>query len=447
MKDIKLGKGSEQELAALRQNQEKLKALLHVLPVGISILDKDRKPVYTNPALKKILGLSERDLRKRNYRKRRYLNSDGSEMPEAQFPSIRVFDEGRPIDNVEVGIVKEDSSTIWAVISAVPLLLDDWQAVLTVSDITDRKQLRDSLRAQTNRLFERVKELNCLYGIADLVERPNVTLDEILQGTAELIPPAWHQPKKTCAQILYNGQEYMSKDFQMGPTSYSCDIFVYGQLAGKINIHLDCNSNDRTTPLLKEETSLLEAVSERLGRIIERFQAEEKLVHLAITDPLTGLYNRRHFFDLARNEVERSKRYGHSLACIMFDVDYFKNINDSCGHMVGDQVLQEMVRRCRENIRRVDIFARYGGDEFAILLPEADIQKASLLSNRLCEDFKKGEIKVAEQEIRITLSMGVASMAGSNGLHLDTLLIRADQALYVAKQKGRNQVSVWSETN
>jgi diguanylate cyclase (GGDEF)-like protein len=129
----------------------------------------------------------------------------------------------------------------------------------------------------------------------------------------------------------------------------------------------------------------------------------------------------------------------------MFDVDYFKRINDSHGHLFGDRVLQAMVWRCRENIRRVDIFARYGGDEYVILLPETGSQRSMQLTVRLCDDFRARPLKVNDREISITLSMGLASMPGNNNLALDTLLNRADQALYTAKQNGRNQVSLWRE--
>ena len=127
----------------------------------------------------------------------------------------------------------------------------------------------------------------------------------------------------------------------------------------------------------------------------------------------------------------------------MFDVDYFKNINDTQGHRYGDMVLQEMVKRCRDNIRRVDIFARYGGDEFVILLPETGIQRAVRLANRLRDGFQKQDLQIQGRITPITLSVGVASMNGDSDLNLDTLLVRADQALYKAKEKGRNQVSFW----
>jgi diguanylate cyclase (GGDEF)-like protein/PAS domain S-box-containing protein len=436
-----------QEIDTLRENEGKLQALLQVLPVGVSILGEDQKPIYTNSALGEILGLSKNALQNGLYKTRNYLRSDGSLMPADEFPSTLAFREGRIIQDVEVGVVKEDGEIVWTSVSAVPFTRKDWRVILTVTDISHQKQAEKSLQKQTEELVERIKELNCLYDIADLVEQPGITLEKILQGTVELIPPSWLFPEETCARINYDGREYISKGFKISEWKQHSDIYVHAHPSGSIDVFYIGNLPEgEDSPFLKEEQSLLYAIAERLGRIIERLRAEQLLVKLATTDPLTGLYNRRHFFDLADMEIARSARYGHPLACIMFDIDFFKRINDSYGHLFGDRVLQAMVWRCRENIRRVDIFARYGGDEFVILLPETGSRRSKQLTKRLCKDFQERPLKIEELEIPITLSMGLASMIGDDRLALDTLLNRADQALYTAKEKGRNQFSVWQGT-
>jgi len=364
------------EIDVLRENEEKLQALLQVLPVGVSILGEDRKPLYTNPSLEKVLGISANELRQGTYGHRKYMKADGSEMPPDEFPSARAFKENRSIQNVEIGIVKEDGEIIWTMVSAVPFERGDWRVLLTVAEITGQKSAETALQKRTEELVKRIKELDCLYSISDLVEKPGIILEEILQGTANLIPPSWHYPGMTCARITYGKQEFTSKGFKASEWKQNSEIFVHAQPSGLVEVfYIGVVPQDTGDPFLKEEYSLLHAIAERLGRIIERFQAEQLLVKLATTDPLTGLYNRRHFFDLAEMEIARSKRYGHPLACIMFDVDYFKRINDSYGHLFGDRVLKEIVWRCRENIRQVDIFARYGGDEFVILLLETGLQR------------------------------------------------------------------------
>ena len=421
------------------KNEDRLKALLHLLPIGISILNHERKPIYTNPALEAILGLTGGELRGGKYSQRKYLKADGQEMPIEEFPSARAFDTGKAIQNVEVGIVKEDDSIIWTMVSAVPLSRADWRVVLTVIDITERKQARSTLQLQATELLARVNALNFFYSMSDLVERPGITLNEIIQGTTDLIPAAFSHSQYTWARIEFNRQQFTTAGFRRSSRLQSQPLIVRGQPIGVVEVHFGARSeNDLFT-----DPNLLKAIAERLGRIIERFQAEEKLLVLATTDPLTELYNRRHFFELAIIEIERAQRYHRPLSCMMFDVDYFKNINDTQGHRYGDMVLQEMVKRCRDNIRRVDIFARYGGDEFVILLPETGIQRAVRLANRLRDGFQKQDLQIQGRITPITLSVGVASMNGNSDLNLDTLLVRADQALYKAKEKGRNQVSFW----
>ena len=435
-----------QKIGALRESEEKLQALLQTLPIGVAILGKDRIPIYANPALGQVLGLSDDKLYKGEYGLRKYLRADGSEMPADEFPSARAFKEQRAVTDAEVGIVKENGEMIWAIVNAVPFDRGNWHLLMTVADITSQKQAENSLQNRTEELVDRIKELNCLYDISDLVEQPGITLEEILQGTAELIPGSWHDPGRTYARISYDGHEYVSKGFKISEWKQSYNIYVHAQPSGYLEVFCTgADPENYDAPFLSEERGLLHAIAERLGRIIERFRTEQLLLKLATTDPLTGLYNRRHYFELAEQEVARSKRYEHPLACIMFDIDYFKHINDSYGHLFGDRVLKAMVWRCRENIRQVDIFARYGGDEYIILLPETGLQRSKQLADRLCTGFQNQPLKIDEREISITLSMGVASMQGDNELALDTLLNRADEALYDAKGKGRNQVSAWEK--
>jgi len=435
------------ELNNLRANEENLLALLDVLPVGVSILGENKKPVYTNAALEKILELTRAELQTGKYELREYLRSDGSSMPAGEFPSTRVFEEKRAIEDVEIGIVVENGDIVWTMVSAVPFKRGNWHVLLTVADVTNQKETENALQERTDDLVERVKELNCLYSIADLVEQPEITLEEILQGTVELIPPSWHYPDLTCARIVYEKREYTSEGFKTSEWKQAVAFNVHGHPSGSIEVYYTGDVHEgEEVPFLQEEDSLLIAISERLGRIVERFRAEQLLLKLATTDPLTGLFNRRHFFNLAKQEVARSQRYGRPLACIMFDIDYFKRINDSYGHMFGDRVLKEMVRCCRKIIRKVDIFARYGGDEFVILLPETGLDHSLQLTDRLCSEFQNNPLKMEEREISISLSLGLASMQGNENLALDTLLNRADEALYEAKKKGRNKVFVWGKT-
>lgn len=170
--------------------------------------------------------------------------------------------------------------------------------------------------------------------------------------------------------------------------------------------------------------------------------ANLQLQKLSSTDRLTGLYNRGHWEEALRLEYARHVRYGTSAALVMFDIDHFKRVNDSYGHQCGDRVIQRVADVVREHIRDSDIAGRYGGEEFAILLPDTDKSGGRVFAERLRSAIQAQEIPHEGQTINCTISLGVADMT----LPLDdhkTLIEWADQALYASKKNGRNQVSVY----
>jgi diguanylate cyclase (GGDEF)-like protein len=170
--------------------------------------------------------------------------------------------------------------------------------------------------------------------------------------------------------------------------------------------------------------------------------ALEEVERLAITDSLTGLYNHRHFFELAGREFQRARRYQLALSVIMLDIDEFKRVNDGYGHAIGDQVLQGVAECCRNELRGVDVTGRYGGDEFVAMLPETGLSAACQVAERLRKCIAEKVLDTRAGRVTVTVSLGVAALDDEH-LTPETLLDRADQALYVAKQNGRNRV--WSQ--
>jgi diguanylate cyclase (GGDEF)-like protein len=155
-------------------------------------------------------------------------------------------------------------------------------------------------------------------------------------------------------------------------------------------------------------------------------------------DELTLLPNRRQVLRELQNEALRAQRYDTPLSISIADVDHFKVINDTYGHLVGDHVLREIAVRLRDHIRHPDVVARYGGEEFLILLPNTSLQSASEQASRLCREVRDSSIQVDDQEIHVTISIGVAQF--QNGVDTwQTLLSRADTAMYEAKRRGRDQ--------
>ena len=169
-------------------------------------------------------------------------------------------------------------------------------------------------------------------------------------------------------------------------------------------------------------------------------QAEIQLQVLATTDPLTGALNRRHFVALAEKEFARAKRYNGVFSLIIFDVDDFKHVNDTYGHPAGDQVLIALTNICHAESRTSDVFARYGGEEFVFLLPEAGHEHAVNFGERLRNILSAARIKYSAHEIRLTVSMGIATYR-TGVISLDNLLTEADDALYRAKREGKNRVA------
>ncbi len=174
---------------------------------------------------------------------------------------------------------------------------------------------------------------------------------------------------------------------------------------------------------------------------INNAQLHAEVQKQAITDTLTGLYNRRGFEELGRREVERAMRFSRPLSALMLDIDFFKQVNDIHGHSTGDQVLSGMALRCTQELRQIDLLGRFGGDEFVALLPETDLDSARQVAERLRKSVSQVIYTTTAMTVKITLSVGAAALGGGV-TDLNGLVQLADKALYEAKRTGRNRVVV-----
>jgi diguanylate cyclase (GGDEF)-like protein len=191
----------------------------------------------------------------------------------------------------------------------------------------------------------------------------------------------------------------------------------------------------------RTDLPIMSIFAKQIGIALERARLFQEVQSLALTDPLTGLQNRRSLFELGRIEFSRARRMNRPFCCMMLDVDHFKLINDNYGHPIGDQVLQEFATRCKNSVRAVDLIGRYGGEELIILLPETDSETALLVAERLRVSIEEAPIKVSNGEVHVTVSVGVAAK-DEYTTTLETLIARSDQAMYIAKHKGRNCVAM-----
>lgn len=198
-----------------------------------------------------------------------------------------------------------------------------------------------------------------------------------------------------------------------------------------------------TIPLVVEKNlaaARVTAEREALRQELERKNLQ--LERMAATDPLTGLYNRRHFQSVLEQLFSESQRYQSDLSCVMIDLDGYKQFNDTFGHQVGDQLLVVVGRGISANLRQMDVAARYGGDEFVLLLPRAGVEEASVVADRIPRQFIETSREMVGGGTGVTMSVGIASVRTCRPAGPDQLIARADAALYQAKQSGRNRVAV-----
>lgn len=211
----------------------------------------------------------------------------------------------------------------------------------------------------------------------------------------------------------------------------SVPLIVQGELIGVINL-----SHSKPGSFDEDDLRLLTLISGQAASAIHKHLLYKEMETMAITDSLTGLYNRRHFLEKLAGEVLRARRYVQQFSLVLMDIDHFKRFNDTCGHSVGDAILKEFGSLLMKCARGSDIVARYGGEEFVVLLPCTSQSNALAAAERIRSAI---EGHTFPRRKRLTVSMGVAAFPHNAADHME-LLARADEALYGAKKMGRNRV-------
>jgi diguanylate cyclase (GGDEF)-like protein len=224
------------------------------------------------------------------------------------------------------------------------------------------------------------------------------------------------------------------KAFSVGGIDYITKPFDFEEVLARVHTHLKIR---RLQTQLEEKTANLEA------EIARRIKAEKELKRLASLDPLTGINNRRTFFELAEIELERALRYSNSTTLLLMDIDHFKKVNDCFGHLAGDQILINFAHLCKSNLRPFDLVARYGGEEFITLLPRTDLETGISIAERIRLLLKGKKFKCKKDEISVTISTGITELEHSKPTNLAGMIEQADQALYQAKRLGRNRIEYW----
>jgi len=264
-------------------------------------------------------------------------------------------------------------------------------------------------------------------------------------------PPGGRFPvsQQPWAQILESSDTVLERDLGATPehtrlfkecaSRLSIPMISFGQTLGVLTLH-----SNKVDAFREGELQSLESVADICANSIQNAHYVERVKQLAYLDGLTGIFNRR-FFELRINEeIERARRYETNMSVIMADIDQFKQLNDEFGHLLGDEVLRQVSSIFHQQVRKIDVVCRYGGEEFALLLTQTSVEQGFAVAEKLRKVIEKWQFPGVPRAI--TISAGVAAFP-AHGRNRDELVRAADSGLYQAKQAGRNRVCINNATN
>ena len=466
---------------ALRENEQRLQVLLETLPVGVSVQNPDGRLAYANPALANMLEMSREDILAGVLGRRPRLRPDQTPMEEGETAEAQARRLGRPVHDIETGLITERGKTIWVNVHAAPYPTVDQGLVIATVDTTERKRAEEAIRLclglwefaadhslpeLLQRALDEIERLTgSVLGYYHLLDEEGLqipmtawssrTRDEFCQvaegrqHTPRMLGGSWRQclasrrpaVDNDClslpwAATLPEGHPRLVRQLVV-PTLRDGRVV---SLLGIANKAIDYDHRD---------ARLVSHIADLAFSVVEKQRAEERIRHLnrelarlAMSDELTGLANRRSFFSRGEEELRMARRYPAPLSLLMLDIDRFKNVNDQHGHHVGDRVLQMVASTMRSLIREVDKLGRLGGEEFAILLPRTPPGEAVTLAERLRRAVAAQVLENDGLCLSVTISIGVTALRGET-LTLDDLLREADTALYRAKNLGRDRVELF----
>lgn len=251
--------------------------------------------------------------------------------------------------------------------------------------------------------------------------------------------------------VAKHSQPALVNDVEKDPRYYAAFPSIRSEIAIPLIVANQCIGvldleSEMPNAFSREDLELLELIASSAAVAMQNARIHQEQQILAITDSLTGLYNRRKFFEVANTELERSRRFNRPLSILMIDLDHFKEYNDTYGHQSGDELLTRLANELSSSLREFDTLARYGGDEFVLLLPEIDEENAQKVARRLIsllEDMRVTIEKSNGSQTHLTMSVGLACFP-KHGTDLSSLIKAADRALYKAKEAGRNRCMIYN---
>ncbi|MEW6542419.1 MAG: diguanylate cyclase [Nitrospirota bacterium] len=320
----------------------------------------------------------------------------------------------------------------------------------------DLAQERDSLRQWNRNLVALNDLIQTIAGTLDpdeIVRTVGAKLRQVLD--IQLLGILWLQPQRvwveapairdqqvveqTTALLLAEASTGCSGDPTPGSSGHVLDLPL---MAAKERVGLMRLQRERGRPFDGAQVEFIKAITTSVALALRNAEAHCHVQTLAMTDGLTNLLNRRAFANILAREFREAERYRTPLCLIMADVDHFKGVNDQFGHPIGDRLLREVATVIGQAIRAVDVLTRFGGEEFAIILPRTDVTQAAILANRIRERIEQYRFLVNGARVGLTASMGLAQVPDPHIATVDELVSTADAALYQAKALGRNRIEV-----
>lgn len=358
---------------------------------------------------------------------------------------------------------ESDAAILSAIARHIPMAIENARAArleVQVESERQRRALADQLRRLTASIGSTLEVSEVLGRLLDGIESvvgfdratawigsDSSSWTRVERGHTEapnkrMDPELWSELRKAARAIAHPASDARRFYLWVGRTELAQWMVI--PLGGREGVTgvlvLETDDESRWKP---ESLELARTFTSHASAAIENASLFQTVQRLATIDGLTGTANRRFFFERAEQELQRSLRYGYDLTALMLDVDYFKAVNDTHGHAVGDAVLERVAEVCRACVRELDLVGRYGGEEFAILLPHTDTASAKVVAERLRRQIAAQEISTSSGSIRVTVSIGLATRDPAAST-LGALLQCADAALYGSKRGGRDRVTVWS---
>jgi len=450
----------------LHQSAERFGAVVATLAEGVVLRDANAKIIDCNASAERIIGKTLAQMKGfvSIAPEWQTLREDGSLMPEEERPSAVAMRTGLPQSNVVVGYRKPDGSVWWGLNNARPLFEGlagtPSGCVTSITDITERKQaesevqrvndlLRGSIEAlkqQHGKLIESEERFRLVFEHAKVgvnvrdvegryvdvnpafVEMTGYSEEELLHGSAEEIThPDDRESSAALINTLLTGggdhyrieKRYIRKD---GSTLWA----------------------DMTISAGRDDAGKLVSVIGIIQDITEKKESEELIWQQANFDTLTGLPNRRMFYDRLEQEIKKSHRSGLPMALMLLDLDRFKEVNDTLGHPQGDVLLVEAARRIAECVRESDTVARLGGDEFTVILSELkDVNSVERIAQKIIESLA-APFQLLQETAHVSASVGI-TLYPDDSQDVDVLIKNADQAMYLSKHLGRNRFSYFTK--